>query len=97
MRDCERCGAKSPTSIDAQGRAIQGLNDYCLRCSKNLFYCLRCSKNLCAPCMLKGCCGRVPAESGTAAEDGADETEPHDGGCGCRSCEAMRRVLGRGR
>jgi hypothetical protein len=40
----------------------------------NLFdYCANCSRDLCAECMEKGCCGRVPAESG-AIED--DEFEP---------------------
>lgn len=28
-------------------------------------YCARCSKNLCDDCMEKGCCGIVPAISGS--------------------------------
>jgi hypothetical protein len=37
-------------------------------------YCLSCSKNLCAKCMAKGCCGKVPAESGNAAEYSDEDT-----------------------
>jgi uncharacterized membrane-anchored protein YhcB (DUF1043 family) len=31
-------------------------------------YCADCSKNLCPDCMAKGCCGNVPAVSGTEAD-----------------------------
>lgn len=34
-------------------------------------YCAVCSKTLCPKCMEKGCCGNVPAKSGSA-EDNAD-------------------------
>lgn len=50
----------------------------CERCGKgtvgyDLFdYCAECSKNLCWECMDKGCCGHVPAKSGTKD----DEYEP---------------------
>lgn len=30
-----------------------------------LDYCAVCSKNLCDECMKKGCCGNVPAKSGS--------------------------------
>lgn len=30
-----------------------------------LDYCAKCSKNLCNGCMANGCCGNVPAKSGT--------------------------------
>lgn len=42
----------------------------CERCGKATSgydlhdYCRSCSKNLCADCMGKGCCGKIPAESG---------------------------------
>lgn len=39
-------------------------------------YCAECSKNLCDACMKAGCCGNVPALSGTAADD--DEEEERD-------------------
>ena len=35
-----------------------------------LDYCAVCSKNLCGPCMAKGCCGIVPARSGSSDDDG---------------------------
>lgn len=34
-----------------------------------LDYCANCSKDLCPACMEKGCCKKVPAESGLAADD----------------------------
>lgn len=45
----------------------------CERCSKRadpssyelMDYCAECSRNLCDDCMAKGCCGKVPALSGT--------------------------------
>jgi hypothetical protein len=52
----------------------------CERCGKTpageyeLFdYCAECSKNLCAACMAKGCCGSVPAKSGSGEDHGEDE------------------------
>lgn len=49
----------------------------CERCGKaaelgELDYCAYCSRNLCPPCMAKGCCGRVPAESGDAIDNDAE-------------------------
>jgi len=38
-----------------------------------LDYCAVCSKDLCAKCMAQGCCGNVPAQSGTAADNGSIE------------------------
>lgn len=35
-------------------------------------YCATCGKNLCAKCMARGCCGKVPAASGMATDDGDD-------------------------
>lgn len=57
----------------------------CERCGKKqimlgweLFdYCLHCGKNLCDKCMEKGCCGKVPADSG-ADEDNYDEDNGKD-------------------
>lgn len=41
--------------------------------SYDLFdYCANCSKNLCPECMGKGCCGKVPADSGMQADHGDD-------------------------
>jgi hypothetical protein len=52
----------------------------CERCGKGpqgefglLDYCAECSKDLCPECMEKGCCGTVPAESGTMGYAPADE------------------------
>jgi hypothetical protein len=33
-----------------------------------LDYCATCAKNLCTICMTRGCCGKVPAESGSEAD-----------------------------
>lgn len=33
-----------------------------------LDYCLHCSRDLCDDCMKKGCCGHVPANSGSQAD-----------------------------
>lgn len=50
----------------------------CERCGKGTTgydlhdYCALCSRNLCADCMEKGCCGHVPAKSGSN-EDGPSE------------------------
>jgi hypothetical protein len=41
-------------------------------------YCKTCSKNLCSEHMKKGCCGKVPAESGMGEDDAEDE-EGKDG------------------
>ncbi len=45
-------------------------------------YCAVCSKNLCDSCMAKGCCGKVPAISGTeddtTNEDIEARREDHD-------------------
>lgn len=35
-----------------------------------LDYCAVCSKDLCDECMAKGCCGNVPARSGTEEDFG---------------------------
>ena len=57
----------------------QSINE-CERCGKvargfSLHdYCANCGKNLCADCITKGCCGKLPAESGMAA-DYEDEAE----------------------
>lgn len=46
----------------------------CERCGASvkgwdlLDYCANCSKNLCESCMGKGCCGNVPAISGSAVD-----------------------------
>jgi hypothetical protein len=46
----------------------------CERCRKSadgfdlLDYCAKCSKDLCEACMKAGCCGSVPAESGTDSD-----------------------------
>ena len=41
-----------------------------------LDYCLICSKDLCDDCMAKGCCGHVPAKSGTEVDAAfSDEQE----------------------
>jgi hypothetical protein len=37
-------------------------------------FCAKCSKNLCDACMKKGCCGKVPAASGSEI----DYWEPPD-------------------
>jgi hypothetical protein len=45
----------------------------------NLFdYCAHCSKNLCPEHLRKGCCGHIPAESGSGEEFpfGPDDLEP---------------------
>lgn len=36
-------------------------------------YCAHCSANLCHDCMKKGCCKKVPADSGSEADD--EETQ----------------------
>lgn len=53
----------------------------CERCGKKpdpnsyqlLDYCAHCSKDLCDECMAKGCCGHVPAESGSHADDASED------------------------
>jgi hypothetical protein len=52
---CERCG-KRPVPV---GEMDLGLLDYCAVCSKDL----------CDECMAEGCCGNVPALSGTEEND----------------------------
>lgn len=53
-KSCERCGTRSP------GKTAGGFA---------LFdYCAVCSRDLCDSCMVKGCCGNVPARSGNAEE-----------------------------
>lgn len=37
-----------------------------------LDYCATCSKDLCGACMAKGCCGKVPAESGQSNDADRD-------------------------
>lgn len=32
-------------------------------------YCAECSANLCSDCMAEGCCGHLPAISGTKEDD----------------------------
>ena len=42
-------------------------------------YCAYCSKNLCAECMETGCCGHIPAESGSEEDHDEEEgEEPHE-------------------
>lgn len=43
-------------------------------------YCLTCSKNLCPDCMEKGCCGKVPAESGEEHDFSDEPARPAGGG-----------------
>lgn len=49
----------------------------CERCGKSpegfklLDFCAECSRDLCPSCMEKGCCGHVPAWSGTEQDDAA--------------------------
>jgi hypothetical protein len=40
-------------------------------------YCDSCGKNLCSDCMKRGCCDKVPAESG-AKKDEEKEAEARD-------------------
>lgn len=40
-----------------------------------LDYCAKCSKNLCPKCMVNGCCGKVPAESGMNADYGEEKSD----------------------
>lgn len=54
-KECERCGASKPSPNSG---------------SYDLFdYCNECSKDLCDECMAQGCCGHVPAISGSGADD----------------------------
>lgn len=52
---------------------------HCERCTYKpvgfelLDYCAVCSKDLCVACMAQGCCGNVPALSGTEEEFGDGE------------------------
>lgn len=55
MKKCEGCGALPPMGEDG----VRHLLDYCAECSRDL----------CEKCMAKGCCGHVPALSGTKADD----------------------------
>lgn len=47
----------------------------CERCGKQADgydlhdYCAKCGMNLCDHCMQKGCCGQVPAENGSVADE----------------------------
>jgi len=41
-------------------------------------YCAECSRNLCPDCMAKGCCGHVPALSGTEHDDDPWEGVPEE-------------------
>lgn len=36
-----------------------------------LDYCAKCSRDLCEACMAKGCCGHVPARSGSQDDETA--------------------------
>lgn len=38
-------------------------------------YCAHCSRNLCDECMEKGCCGRVPAQSGSQDDHGDEDDD----------------------
>lgn len=60
MGNCERCGRKPPVVGDSFE-----LNDYCGLCMKTL----------CAACMKKGCCGEIPAISGTELDFGGDDED----------------------
>ena len=59
-KNCEKCGSKG-------SRIKEGpfAGSY-----ESLDYCAECSKDLCDSCMAKGCCGKVPAESGMEADNG---------------------------
>jgi hypothetical protein len=53
----------------------------CEKCGKfvgfvHLDYCAECSRDLCEDCMKKGCCGHVPALSGT--REGEEEPRASD-------------------
>lgn len=52
-KQCEKCGK---TEIYTESR------------SDCFDYCAICSRNLCDECMAEGCCGRIPAQSGMAAD-----------------------------
>ena len=43
-----------------------------------LDYCAMCSADLCGACMAKGCCGNVPAASGSA-DDAHEEAMTKEG------------------
>ena len=53
----------------------------CERCGAHpkgydlLDYCAKCSRNLCDRCMIEGCCGNVPATSGTKQDYGDDDND----------------------
>lgn len=54
-KTCERCGNYPAMESGADGRWYDGMLDFCLVCSQDL----------CEDCMAEGCCGNVPARSGT--------------------------------
>lgn len=56
---CERCGAR----YSKPGAGMMDMLDYCAKCSRDL----------CDACMDKGCCGHIPAISGTQADYGEDD------------------------
>lgn len=63
-KTCERCGGKGE-----QIKTGPFAGQY-----PQLDYCSLCSKDLCQKCMADGCCGKVPAMSGTA-DDYSDDGE----------------------
>lgn len=58
MGKCERCDGRDTWTDDAGRVRVSDFTDYCAVCSKNL----------CRKCMIEGCCGNVPAKSGSADE-----------------------------
>lgn len=60
---CERCGSQG--ELIRTGPFAGG--------NLHLDYCAHCSKDLCPSCMSKGCCGNVPAVSGSDADDICEE------------------------
>lgn len=69
--------ASAGGAIGAEGEDLMSAMK-CERCGQSvpadsyeLFdYCADCCKNLCEECMEKGCCGNVPATSGSEADNG---------------------------
>ena len=64
-KKCERCGGVDKWTDDAGKEHVSDFTDFCAVCSKDL----------CAKCMAKGCCGNVPAKSGSNEEYGDEDAE----------------------
>lgn len=60
-----------------RGGEVMATEKRCERCGKQpqgydlLDYCAECSRDLCDDCMAAGCCGHVPARSGTTDDAGS--------------------------